>query len=148
MGEFEVSADEEIAQVSVGRPHVVILGAGASRAAAPRGEGNDKILPLMADLVEVVRLEALRQALGVDDCRRNFEEIFSDFHRDGRTADISQVERALFEYFAQLKLPAEPTLYDHLILSLRRKDLIATFNCDPLLLQAYRRLGGSEPAKL
>ncbi len=32
-----------------------------------------------------------------------------------------------------------PTLYDHLILSLRDKDVIATFNWDPFLIQAYRR---------
>ncbi|MHA1748548.1 MAG: hypothetical protein ACTSXN_02865 [Promethearchaeota archaeon] len=29
-----------------------------------------------------------------------------------------------------------PTIYDYLILSLRKKDVIATFNWDPLLVQA------------
>jgi hypothetical protein len=38
-----------------------------------------------------------------------------------------------------LQLPDEATLYDYLILSLREKDLIATFNWDPFLAQAYRR---------
>lgn len=42
-------------------------------------------------------------------------------------------------YFGSLLLPAGPTAYDYLLLSLREKDFIATFNWDPLLLQAYAR---------
>ena len=42
-------------------------------------------------------------------------------------------------YFESLRIPAQPTFYDYLVLSLREKDVIATFNWDPLLLQAYRR---------
>src|SRR5436190_220154 len=63
----DFSRAEEIAQVKVQRPHVVILGAGASLASLPNGDKNGKSLPLM------------------------------------------------------------------------KKDLIATFNWDPLLTQAYRR---------
>lgn len=40
-----------------------------------------------------------------------------------------------------MQLPDEPTIYDHLILSLRPKDLIATFNWDPFLYQAFNRCG-------
>jgi len=36
-------------------------------------------------------------------------------------------------------LPDTPTIYDYLVLSLREKDLIATFNWDPFLLQACIR---------
>lgn len=43
------------------------------------------------------------------------------------------------DYFVQLTLPDEPTLYDYIILSLRPKDAIVTFNWDPLLAQAYKR---------
>ncbi len=41
--------------------------------------------------------------------------------------------------FQQLQLPNSPTIYDHLILSLRETDLIATFNWDPFLMQTYHR---------
>jgi hypothetical protein len=34
---MEVSAEQEIKQVAVGKPHVLILGAGASYAAFPNG---------------------------------------------------------------------------------------------------------------
>ncbi len=39
-----------------------------------------------------------------------------------------------------MQLPDEPTMYDYLIISLRQKDCVATFNWDPLLLQAYNRV--------
>jgi hypothetical protein len=35
-----------------------------------------------------------------------------------------------------MEIPDHVTLYDELLLTLRSKDLIATFNWDPLLLQA------------
>lgn len=38
-----------------------------------------------------------------------------------------------------MQLPDCPTIYDHLVLSLRDKDAIATFNWDPLLPQAIER---------
>jgi hypothetical protein len=38
-----------------------------------------------------------------------------------------------------LQLPESPTLYDHLVLSLRPKDVIASFNWDPFLWQAAAR---------
>lgn len=38
-----------------------------------------------------------------------------------------------------MELPDEPTIYDYLVLSLRDKDFIATFNWDPFLVQAIAR---------
>lgn len=38
-----------------------------------------------------------------------------------------------------MAIPDKPTIYDYLVLSLRKKDLIATFNWDPLLLKTIRR---------
>jgi len=38
------------------RPHVVLLGAGASRAAFPNGDKHRKKLPVMNDLVDVVEI--------------------------------------------------------------------------------------------
>ncbi len=38
-----------------------------------------------------------------------------------------------------MQLPEDPTIYDYLVLSLRSKDLIATFNWDPFLYQAWVR---------
>ncbi|HBD7214869.1 TPA: hypothetical protein K1Y51_001717, partial [Legionella pneumophila] len=48
--------EEIIENPSVFKPHVVLLGAGASLAALPNGDANKKQLPLMNNLVEVIQL--------------------------------------------------------------------------------------------
>ena len=45
----------------------------------------------------------------------------------------------IYSYFSTLELPDEPTIYDYLVMSLRDKDAIATFNWDPFLYQAWWR---------
>lgn len=136
--DLEVSVEQEVADVSMGKPHVVVLGAGASRATCPNGDKNNKILPLMRDFTEVVGLKPLLDSFGVNP-NQNFEEIFSDLYEKGEYDKIARIESIVEVYFNQLELPDTPTIYDHLVLSLREKDLIATFNWDPLLLQAYVR---------
>ncbi len=129
---------EEIASPFFGKPHVVILGAGASRAAFPNGEATGRHLPLVANLCEYVGLDDLLRAGGVAYEGRNFEEVLSDLH-EREPALLREVEEAIHGYFAGMLLPQEPTLYDHLVLSLREKDVIATFNWDPLLFAACAR---------
>jgi hypothetical protein len=140
--DLEKSVAEEIADVSMGRPHVVLLGAGASRAAFPRGERNGKRLPVMADFFGIAPIADALASGGVPYSGRNFEELYSELTRDATKATIREtLEQAIFAYFASLELPDEPTLFDHLVLSLRPKDVIATFNWDPFLIQAVRRNG-------
>ena len=70
----------------------------------------------------------------------NFESLYDELATTGEDGDlVSQIERHVRDYFDGMRLPSEPTIYDCLILSLREEDLIASFNWDPLLLQAYRR---------
>ena len=45
----EFSVEEEINQILINRPHVVILGAGASRAACPSGDKNGKVQGTFSD---------------------------------------------------------------------------------------------------
>jgi hypothetical protein len=42
MSEYEYSVAQEIADVSIGAPHVIILGAGANLAAFPNGDKNGR----------------------------------------------------------------------------------------------------------
>lgn len=68
------------------------------------------------------------------------EDIYSElFEREECSEIVRKLEERLYDYFASLELPDEPTIYDLLILSLTNKDCIATFNWDPLLIQAYVR---------
>jgi hypothetical protein len=122
-------------------PHVVILGAGASLAACPRGDANGIRLPVMANLVSVLGLEPLLAKIGIEDCAsQNFEVIYDRIASDDAYRDFRlEVDTLVHRYFASLQLPTEVTIYDQILLSLRPKDLVATFNWDPLLLQAYAR---------
>ena len=121
------------------RPHVVILGAGASRAAFPNGDRHGYPLPLMTDLIQLIGLDDLVDDLDLEHYTTNFEEIYSHCHESGQVEIMKEMERRTYNYFDDMKLQECPTLYDFLILSLRAKDLIATFNWDPLLVQAAER---------
>ncbi|MFA4830046.1 MAG: hypothetical protein WC855_12665 [Thermodesulfovibrionales bacterium] len=122
--------------------HVVILGAGASRAAFSEGDANGKILPVMDDLIAVLRLETIMEQSGIEYQGRNFEAIYSElYEKNPESAFLKDIHEAIYAYFSGLRLPAQPTLYDHLLLSLRSKDLIATFNWDPFLYDAWERNG-------
>lgn len=121
-------------------PHVVLLGAGASLAAFPHGDANGRRLPLMRDLVDVVGLRELLAANGVHDGYEDFESLYDKLATDQFKQDLlSSLEQKLHAYFAGMRIPEEATLYDLLLLSLREKDVIATFNWDPFLAQAFRR---------
>jgi hypothetical protein len=119
-------------------PHVVILGAGASRACCPMGDKNGHKLPVMNDFAKVLGIEEMLRKFGQQPSD-NFESIFSRLHREKNEEAIAQLDSVIRAYFSKLELPNEPTLYDYLVLSLRPKDNIVTFNWDPLLPQAFKR---------
>ncbi len=127
--------------LSIKRPHLVLLGAGASLAAFPNGEKNGLKVPLMNNFVETVN--GLSDYLGkcrIDYKGQNFEDLYNSLYEDSQYDEIRQViEKIIYDYFAQMELPDEPTLYDHLILSLTARDAVATFNWDPFLWQAICR---------
>lgn len=137
---MEVSAAEEIKQVKMGKPHVVILGAGASFAAFQNGDKGGKRLPLMNNFIETLGIEGLIKKTGLTFKSNNFEDIYSAIHENPSLSEVrTELEEIVYSYFASMALPDEPTIYDHLILSLRPKDIIATFNWDPFLVQAIER---------
>ncbi len=121
-------------------PHVVLLGAGASLAAFPAGDANGRKLPLMRNLVEVVGLGDLLADHGVHDGYEDFEALYDGLALTiGKPELLRTLENRLHAYFSGMRLPEEVTLYDLLLLSLREKDVIATFNWDPFIAQAFRR---------
>lgn len=117
------------------KPHVVLLGAGASLAAFPNGDKNGLKLPIMIDFVEVLGLEQLLKKNNIQ-TSGNFEDIYSNITNKNLKKEI---ENKIYDYFSQLKLPEKVTDYDRLLLSLRNKDAIFTFNWDPFLFDAYAR---------
>ena len=131
---------KKVQEPFMGRPHVYILGAGASYAAFPDGDRNGRKLPLMHNIVDVVGLRPVLQSAGIDYKDENFETLYSSIVAGGQQQVLVRaLERRIADYFRAMELPDEPTLYDHLILSTRPKDIIATFNWDPFIVQAWRR---------
>lgn len=134
------AVEDEIKDVKMKRPHVFILGAGASIATFPNGDRNGIELPLMYNFVEVLGLDSLFKKHDIDYQGKNFEVIYAHLYSDPKYVDLTKkLEAAIYSYFSRMELPDVPTIYDHLILSLRKKDSIATFNWDPFLWQAGMR---------
>jgi hypothetical protein len=124
-------------------PRIVIVGAGGSRAACPTGDKNGRHLPVMADLVDSVGLGPLIKKAGVQSRANDFEALYSDLATSGEHENlVADIQSTIRNYFEQLRIPNSVTVYDYLLLSLRPKDLIATFNWDPLLAQSFRRHEG------
>ncbi|MEK0336292.1 MAG: hypothetical protein QQN41_02535 [Nitrosopumilus sp.] len=122
------------------RPHLFILGAGASLAAFPNGDADGRMLPLMNNLIEIVGLEETLSKHGYKSRHTNFEDLFSELFAENPHSELLiEIEENVAEYFRSLALPEKPTIYDYLVLSLRPKDVIATFNWDPFLFQALER---------
>lgn len=136
-----MTKEQGIKQVYGGGGHVVILGAGASIASTFRNaELNGKRLPSMDNFIEIVGLQDIVENVPENLKATNFETLYGNIHRENPNSEILvQIEEKIKEYFGNMSLPEEPTIYDYLVLSLRGKDLIATFNWDPFLYQAWIR---------
>jgi hypothetical protein len=80
-------------------PHVVILGAGASRACCPSGDKNGRQLPLMADFVAKVGIGEIIKEAGYD-VSANFEHVCSQIHSAGKQDTIQKLDSAIRQYSA------------------------------------------------
>lgn len=121
-------------------PHIFILGAGASRAAFPRGDKYGNQLPLMNDFIDILNLYPLLKKYNIDYADNNIEEIYNNIYLNNPDSPFLPIlDKEIYKYFSGLQIPDYVTLYDRLILSLQKKDAIFSFNWDPLLLQAYSR---------
>ncbi len=118
------------------RPHVVIVGAGASRAVM--GEK----CPTMDVAIKQIGLEHLLDGIKLQTKSTNLEDIYSELFRRGEECKNARIamENTLYDYFLKVHLPETLTIYDQLILSLTDKDCIISFNWDSLLIQAYNRV--------
>ena len=122
-------------------PHTVILGAGASIALTRLNkELTGKELPSMDNLVNIVGLNSLLDSHSIDYSGKNFEVLFSELKENPIYNSLTdEIEQIIYDYFATMDISYNVTIYDYLILSLNTNDVIATFNWDPFLSQAYAR---------
>ncbi len=131
---------KEYERIMKNRPHLVILGAGATMAAIPHGDKNGRRSSVMNGFIEALGMTELLAGVSLKTSSSNLEDIYSELHSRAEYASVrEELDRRIRTYFSELELPIQPNIYDLLLLSLRKKDLVATFNWDPLLLQAYQR---------
>ena len=135
----------DVKKNQIQNPHVVILGAGTSIAACPHGDANGLMLPSLQDVQEATGLTELFYEIEEKEgsLGEGFEAKYSRLHQLGNYKnEIGKINDAVRSYFAQLQLPDHVTPYDQMILGLREKDFIFTFNWDSFLLQALQRCSG------
>jgi len=138
-----MSQDEEIdmAKLMRNRPHLFILGAGATKATIPNGDKYGRQSPVMENFMHEIGIVGLLDGVKLKTKSRNIEAIYSELASKPEYAGVvRKIEEGIVAHYRQMRIPDTPTLYDYLILSLRKKDCIATFNWDPLLIQAYNRV--------
>lgn len=136
------SVEDEILDTTQRRPHCFIIGAGASLAALPNGDKYGRPLPLMNNLSKLLGIDSVLRDAGIAGDYENFESLYASLLENPSAGQLVRtIEQIVYNYFCSLRLPDYPTLYDHLVLSLRPKDVIATFNWDPFIIQAIQRVG-------
>jgi hypothetical protein len=113
-----MTKEEGINQVYGGGGHVVILGAGASIASTYRNpEKNGKRLPSMDNFIEVVGLDDLIDQIPEELRAKNFETLYGNLHNhDPESEILTEIESRIKDYFGNMQLPDEPTIYDYLVL--------------------------------
>lgn len=136
----EVTIEEEIANPTAGKPHVLLLGAGASKAALPDGDKNGKPVPVLREVAEELNLVNYFPKELQDLAVKNFEQAYSQLFEMGNKSKLKVLDNKIRSYFSSLELPDKPNLYDIINMSLREKDAIFTFNWDPFLMQSRIRL--------
>lgn len=137
----DVITNDDIHAFIKQRPHVFILGAGASKAALPKGDRNGMECPVMEGFLGKTGLKHILEDTPYTDLNDNLETVYSTLYDSGLYQEkLNDLEHGIRKYFDQLAIPFEPTVYDYLLLSLRDKDYIFSFNWDDLLVQAYFRV--------
>lgn len=122
------------------KPHLVILGAGATVAAIPNGDKNGIKCSVMNNFLQNIGKENLLDNVKLETQSKNLEDIYSELYEKGEKELCHNLEHEIYNYFQEFTLPDELTIYDLLVLSMRKKDCIASFNWDPLLIQARQRM--------
>lgn len=126
-------------------PHVVLLGAGASCATIPNGDKNGKKISAMSGFIDNLSLSDVLEDISLKTTSNNLEEIYMELDERSISEPVCmgakiKLETRIRNYMLEFELPNTPTIYDFLMMSLTSKDIIATFNWDPLLVQAISRV--------
>lgn len=122
------------------RRHIVFIGAGASIAALPDGDYYGNRTSCMNNIINDLNLQLFLAGIKLNSQSSNIEDIYSELcDREDCKEVREKIESAIYDYYSRIRIPNKLTIYDLLVLSLRNKDIIVSFNWDSLLLQAHMR---------
>lgn len=99
------------------RPHVVILGAGASCAAIPNGDKHGKKISAMSGFIEKLGLSSVISKVDIRTSSDNLEDIYMELDERSKADPLCQevkeeLEKIIWEYMSDYQLPDTPTIYD------------------------------------
>lgn len=95
----------------------------------------------MNNFLKELKLEDILSECSLSTQSNNLEDIYSELNeRPEYENQKNKLEFKISTMFRKYQLPDKMTVYDYIVLSLKKKDLIASFNWDPLLIQAYQRM--------
>ena len=114
--------EKEIFEIENTRPHVVILGAGATVATIPNGDKYGNPCSVMHGFIHNLGLDTILASVKLNTKSENIEDIYSELYERGDECKSvrEQLEDAIFTYFSRLELPNVLTVYDELILALTK----------------------------
>lgn len=94
------------------RPHLVILGAGATMATIPNGDQNGKKSSVMNNFIEELGLGDILKNINLTTSSCNLEDIYSELY-DNKIykPERDKLEESINDYLSELKLPDYPTIY-------------------------------------
>jgi len=102
----EYSEEFEIENANFGRPHIILLGAGASYAAFPNGDRNGNTLPLLRDFVDVIGLDKEMKEAEISPPYSDFETIYSNIHSNPDLIKVREsIDKKVTDYFSSLGIP-------------------------------------------
>ena len=82
------------------RPHVFLLGAGASKAALPNGDRNGVECPVMDGFMKKTGLQHILEGTPYENLEDNLEIIYSKLHDSGLCQDkLKDLEIGIRKYF-------------------------------------------------
>src|SRR6266540_2186596 len=106
----EVSRQQEVEDVFFERPHVVVLGAGASIAAVRR-DRNGRELPDMRGLASIKEIQDLFRSAGITDAEEDFEASYARLRTERGRGEIGdRIDQTVRDYFAIVEIGDEPTI--------------------------------------
>ena len=121
------------------RPHVVLLGAGATMAAIPNGDKNGRKSSVMDGFIEKLGMSSVIDKVGLHTNSNNLEDIYTElFERPDCESVRKQLDKKIRKYFSCLEIPDEPNIYDLILLG---SSVVAGISKSYLYNKRFARFG-------